>query len=571
LWEKIAKSLLGKDVYISGDVRPEVYYSECKDEGYPCSQEFKEHFQIFMDTNIDEKSFKEKISEGKDTYVFSDDKNTRLKLTTGINKTIYYMIRDKWGNTLYGKEENLLVVPGKWALPPFIISVWLAVLFIIIALSPKINFFHNALMNPYLRNCGSLWLFPLLATLIPPIRKFILIRYTRNIKSDDDFSRWLKDFVIPHEDFIPEKFSKLLINKKRKLFLSGQSGIGKTVYFKYLMGLYASRKLLVPKNIIPVFIPTVRYQGKSFEEMFHAQLSNFGGITDKKLTKRFLEQGPYMIFIDGLNEVDEGTRKEINSVDKYSKVNYFCLSSQEYYHEFSWIDEVKMRTLDKEQVNYLLCQRLGKEKAGMTIEQFTKETYDFYKIPQNLEFAIEMIEDKQFLPKSEYELYDGVLSPILDKWTQDGRSDYSDLINKRSYDMLCAKEQYFNPAQSPFPAGLLNPLAVRKKFLIPREGNYIFRHDLVRSYLASRYFAPRWRELVNDEMIVVDINWDAMLKFTVQSINQSNEIKALLFSLLRKNRDLVGKLFKWLRGSYPDLCQDWSDEFISRFGGEMLK
>ena len=174
-----------------------------------------------------------------------------------------------------------------------------------------------------------------------------------------------------------------------------------------------------------------------------------------------------------------------------------------------------------------------------------------------------VIEQNKPLPRTTSELYEGVLSPILNKWSQEGRLDYSDLLIERAYDMLCAKEQFFNPANNPFPVGLLNPLAESRKFLIPQDGNYIFRHDLVRAYLAARYFASGWRERLDAE-VAIDTNWLEMLKFAIQLINRSDEVRSLLFTILDRNIDIAKELFKWLSETRPDLCEGWTDEFKLR-------
>lgn len=401
----------------------------------------------------------------------------------------------------------------------------------------------------------------------------MLERYKRAISKDDDFARWQVQFIIPSQiDLKPETFCDLLL-KERKLFLSGQSGTGKTVYFKHLVGLLPLKRSAILKNVVPVFIPLVRYHGKNFEEMFHAQLSNYGGMTDKSLNKRLLEQGPFLILIDGLNEVGSNTRREMNRfVTQHWKANYFCISSQEYDQDFSWIPEVKMKSLDPEQIEELFCMRLGKKDASRVINQLGKSTYEIYKVPQNIEFAIDIVSDKnRSLPKTEPELYEGMLLPILDKWTKDGRQDYSGLINKRAYEMLCTKEQFFNPDHNPFPEGLLNPLAEKRKFLIPMESNYIFRHDLIRGYLAAKYFAYRWQELLSDDKIIVGSNWVSMLKFSVTIINKPNEIHLLLLETLHKDIQLAEKLFVWLKQTDQTICANWADEFPKKLGEKRIK
>jgi len=567
-WKRLIWELSGGKILISGSNKAIVSYMGCIGNEYPCGNDLYNHFMIYMDT--DDKSLEKRIEENR--FVFSNDKLNRIELSVGIKK-IHYFVSDKWGNQTEKQIGKYWVIPGAAFLPIIIFFLCPIIIFISFLLAPYSSSWHNFLMNPYLRNICSFGFIPLFVTIFPSFRKRMLERYKRAISKDDDFARWQVQFIIPSQiDLKPETFCDLLL-KERKLFLSGQSGTGKTVYFKHLVGLLPLKRSAILKNVVPVFIPLVRYHGKNFEEMFHAQLSNYGGMTDKSLNKRLLEQGPFLILIDGLNEVGSNTRREMNRfVTQHWQANYFCISSQEYDQDFSWIPEVKMKSLDPEQIEELFCMRLGKKEASRVINQLGKSTYEIYKVPQNIEFAIDIVSDKnRSLPKTELELYEGMLLPILDKWTKDGRQDYSDIINKRAYEMLCTKEQFFNPDHNPFPEGLLNPLAEKRKFLIPMESNYIFRHDLIRGYLAAKYFAYRWQELLSDDKIIVGSNWISMLKFSVTIINKPNEIHLLLLEILHKDIKLAEKLFVWLKQTDQTIYANWADEFPKKLGEKRIK
>ncbi len=76
---------------------------------------------------------------------------------------------------------------------------------------------------------------------------------------------------------------------------------------------------------------------------------------------------------------------------------------------------------------------------------------------------------------------------------------------------------------------------------------------------------------MRDENLVVDINWLEMLKFSVASINRSEEVKELMFAVLQKNKSLAQQLFKWIRDNNPSLCDKWTGEFTNKVGEAVLE
>jgi hypothetical protein len=428
-------------------------------------------------------------------------------------------------------------------------------------------------MNPYVRNYGSFGLVPILLTVVPPVRRHIFRRYLNEICSDANFSEWQQRFIVPATEFLPENFGKNL-EKRRTLFLLGQSGIGKTSYFRYLIISYATQQKikLPPKNVVPIFLPLSRYQEEEPENIFYAQLANYGRLTDKQLNNWFLQQGGFLILIDGLNEVNETMRQKINSfVDRYWKANYFCLSSQESYVKFNWIEKIGLTPLDPPKIKALLDRKLEPDRAAAIISQLNEENYKIYQIPQNLEFAIEIIKQNKPLPQTERELYEATLKPILDLWCQNGRADYPDILFERAYKMFKSRNTFFDRADEPVPEELQDDLET-KKFLIRRGEHYYFRHDLIRAYLAAKYFVSRWQNLLNDSEITVDANWRSLLEFTIFNLEttQPGEVKDLLFTVLQKNKKVAGEVFNWLQQSHSHLCTSWTDDFTRSFGAATL-
>jgi hypothetical protein len=569
-WWKTAFSwLVPEDWLVEGTVRAKPQYQRQSTITDPYGDSFNKEF--FVIVTPDKNAFDEALK--KDAYAPAND--FERSLSWGKQK-IYISVRDKFGNTFTSEPITVTILPSTITLSFLILLLWLMAASLLLALAPYSKFCHELVMNPWLRRYGSLGLIPLAITIFPFVRHHILRRYLREIRNDKDFSEWRARFVYPTDDFLPDAFG-IRLKDSRKLLLKGPSGIGKTSYFKHLTARYADRRKdkLPPRKAVPILIPLASYKGGEPEQLIYDQLSSYGRMNDKALNEWILKQGGFLIFLDGLNEVaDEGARTELsNLVNRHWKENYFCLSSQQSYPEFSGLSEINLEPLSREKVDELLQLRLGAEKAKEVIAQFNDETYKLYGIPRDLEFAIEIIQREKLasVPKTRRALYTATLSPVIDSWASKGHQDYAHLLYKRAYEMLLLRDPFFDSPDSPLPDEIRNEL-YEQKYLVKRANHYHYRHDLIRAYLAAQYFVPRWSTLLANGDVVIDVNWLEMLKFAVPELSSSEDVKGLLETVLTKSTDkkLAGVLFKWLEIYHPLLCQSWGNDFKQKFAEAIL-
>jgi hypothetical protein len=61
----------------------------------------------------------------------------------------------------------------------------------------------------------------------------------------------------------------------------------------------------------------------------------------------------------------------------------------------------------------------------------------------------------------------------------------------------------------------LELIKLKKKIILGIIEHYYFRHDLIRAYLAAKYFMRQWQTLLNEDNVTVDINWRSILEFTI--------------------------------------------------------
>ncbi len=570
-WKDVLTSFIPGNIWLSGYANLEIQYTGDLNSILE-KNKINESFEIIISSDSEE--FNNAVLDENE---YGLEKNAGVILDQGHSK-IFYKVKDKWENTKTGTIEGY-VVPDVWSLPIFILLFWVIVISIIVLLAPFVIFFHNLLMNPWLRKIGSFGLIPLILTVFPFVRRHLLRRYLKTLNDDEEFAIWKEQYIIPAEEFLPEKFG-YMIKKNRMFYLIGESGIGKTSYFRYLTWCYTSstKNKLIPKKTVPIFIPIGRYQKTEPVKMFHAQLKKYGMLVDDSFTRWYLEQGGFFIFIDGLNEVDNELVNRVNSfIDENWKKNYFCISSQTKYHEFDHIKAEKMVGFSKEEINDLVKKRLGNENGEKAREQFTEIIYEICRLPQNCEFIIELYKSGLTLPTSLSDLYEKVLASTFSEWEKNGRTDYINLLYDRAYSMLCTKDQFFEGEKSKLPSEIREDL-LSKKFIIKRDNNYLFRHDKIRAFLAAKHLLSNWNKLLGGKDLNIDSNWRPMMEFVISEIsldksitNSSIRAKELLFKLLQNNSEFALDLFKWMKENYSDLCKDWETEFGNKYGEMKLQ
>jgi len=567
-WKSVIESLFPRVLRVSGVVRPVVQYTKLDGTPLVTIDPFDTEPTVIIEMNKD-KFDKASAPERRDLE-YGLPTNIGKPLDAG-SRSVYYSVRDRWRNT-FDDTIPVFVIPGPLATSGLLVVVWITSFVLIIAFAPWSVICHMMLMNRQIRKYGYFNLAHIVITVVRPVRRHVLRRYLKGVRADRGFSEWRARFVVPSEDFLPTRCLEL-VREHRKLLLLGQSGIGKTSYFRYLISSFSSQSSTAFRlgDLVPVFIPLGRYRGSNPTQMVHTQLASYGQLTDEEITTSCLENGGILIFLDGLNEIDSTTRNLVNTfVERYWVMNYFVISSQEDYPEFAG-KRIYLATLDPERVNELLRRRLGEERANSLSSQLTSDAYMIYKIPLDLELAIGLLAsdpDGQ-LPQSRRELYERTLRPVWDQWHRSGRSEYSELLISRAYQMVRSSDPVFDRPDNPAQIEIRNDL-LRHRLLVARGDQYYFAHEEIGAFLAAKYFAPRFRDLLPIENSV-DFSWLPMLRFAGSYLRESKrDIRDLVFSVVEKNKFLAIELFKWLETIEPALLKGWTSGFKRKLGGAML-
>ncbi len=393
-------------------------------------------------------------------------------------------------------------------------------------------------------------------------------RYFRALQQEADFNRWRQGFIIPEDRFIPAQFGAELA-ESRALFLQGRSGIGKTSYFQFLMFRYALGDVGAPRSVVPVFVPLRIYQHAKPEEMVLSQLEKYGLLTDKSLNEVLLKHGGFLIFFDGLNEIDDPKKRLAISrfIDKSRLVNFYVVSSQGPDVDFD-SKEVRLSTLSPGKIEEFIETRLDAASAQAITKQFDETMKEIYAIPKNLEIGLEVWKSEQSMPKSLKALYLGVMEPINKIWEEEGEARFISILRSHAFQMIRGGEHRFDAAKT-LPDEIRQTL-VEAKILVQREQQYLFDHDLVRAALAALHLRSEWRDVLADTDLRLNQNWLAMLELMLEDLDDS-EFRGVAYLILAKSLPLARQLFKYAHRNFPDKCRNWRSEFEAELGAATLR
>jgi len=229
--------------------------------------------------------------------------------------------------------------------------------------------------NPYYRNIIGLCYVSVIILLIPFFRKRLLSPFREPFLADaelKEFNHQLyfdKSKVIYNENMI-SNISDAIPIVKGQILLEGESGLGKTMYLKYLVRkskrlsvyLRADRCKKSVINAIKEKIPSIELQNSKFLDSL-------------------IYSGSLDIYIDGLNEVNAETRVLITQfVEKFFKTNIILTSQFLEWKAPVNIKKYILQPLDQEVIEEFLISREYKKN-----EQFINRCKEYLSKTLNKE------------------------------------------------------------------------------------------------------------------------------------------------------------------------------------------
>ncbi len=278
-----------------------------------------------------------------------------------------------------------------------------------------------------------------------------------------------------------------------------------------------------------------------------------------------------MFLFDGVNAVDQtGAREIAQFVDTERNRNNACLTTQVPTEALLRVTPCReLNPLSRDQIKELVNRLIP--DPDQLLARFGEAQYAICSVPLQLELLVELWSSTHRVAANLDELFQHALGSVLDRerWKRQGHEDYPELLFELAFRMVVERLP-FKPHNHDLPLEIEQVL-IDEKWLVPRGDVMEFRHDKVRSYLASRYFTARWNTLLREQEIKVDSNWDSMIEFHLSQEKDSRTAREILLLILAKDVESAKRIFAWLGANRPDLVQGWRDEFSFIFGKRVLE
>lgn len=500
---------------------------------------------------------------------FSDTGRLTLKYDPlSAEQTIYIAIRDPAGR-ITETTFTRTVVPAAKTLGLFGSILYIAFIVLVMILAPYSAWCHSVVMNRYVRSYGSLGLIPVILTLLPLARHHLLKRYRNQLAKSSTLVAANARYVPPETALESATLLDLCLREKR-VFVEAASGMGKTMMVQALVAFALKNPLRLPLHALPVLVTVGQYPDKTATEMIVAELKNHGHITDTEFAKWLVDHGNFLLVFDGLNEVSQATRDSIASfIEEHWQQNLIIVTSQFQFPAFQTFPyKIVLHPLSPAGINAILQEHLQVQPAVLSPAQ-----YKLYSRPQNLLLAIERMTQNRALslPDTVSELYGGLFEEQFAQWRDQGQGDYPHLLCERAYTMLKHGSQM---DASEWEEGI-EQFLLNNRIAFVADNKLRFAHDLLRAYLASRYFAGRWRTLLATDGGLLNENWISLLEFATHEIialssDATSELRELIFTLVSLHEKIAVVYMTWCQDTHPDRCSIWSNEFYLRIGQKHL-
>ncbi|WP_426611289.1 hypothetical protein [Bradyrhizobium sp. McL0616] len=348
------------------------------------------------------------------------------------------------------------------------------------------------LTDPVLRRIG-VYFGPTLLYL-RPIRLWILQRYFVLAKQEyTDLRSYLPVTLRTASDGRPGKsiMSDGVLGGMAETPLAwvrGESGTGKSELCRVLMrsyfeqgSLYAAWKKF---GLVPILV-RVRYSSAQpgadwIPESARLSLRRYGlWFSDGEFFQRLLTCGDFLIILDGMNEAD--VTKHYRTYALSENKARILATSQTPLGEPSVVEYV-LPLIRGEAARMLLKLLLGRQEGekgdtariAPSLFEDLRSGYDVYLLANVLEAGKKP-------PSDRTSLYGSILAQAKEF------ADFDDsVICSIAAEMLVARQRSFGTSDK-LTQELIAPLE-RARIVVTRDGRYEFRHDLMRGYLASRWF-----------------------------------------------------------------------------------
>lgn len=253
-----------------------------------------------------------------------------------------------------------------------------------------------------------------------------------------------------------------LLNRARKTILTGTGGIGKSMLLRYLF-----LNTIDSTEYIPVLIELRSMNSMENKEIklfdcIYTVLMNNGFYLEKEYFEKSMQEGGYVIFLDGFDELNReksviAAREIKNISDRYNK-NHYILSSRPMDEFIGWNDfcEMSVCPLTKKQAISLIQKiefdEIVKTRFLKALDEYLFDEYrSFASNPLLLTIMLMTFSNHASIPEKLNDFYEAAFTTLYnthdatkDCYTRDIRTGLGCEDFKMVFAYLCFKSYFKN-------------------------------------------------------------------------------------------------------------------------------
>jgi len=382
--------------------------------------------------------------------------------------------------------------------------------------------------------------------------------------------------------------------EKKKLYILGKPGAGKTTFLKYIILQTTKGK----QKSIPICIELRRFAdtGKTLMEYIVEQFDICSFPDAEVFIVTALKHGKALVLCDGLDEVnkDNGIRDRVidqlrDFSDKYNQSRFVItcrIAATEY--NFEKFDYVEMADFDQEQIEMFIGKWFSEddETRDMFLSEFKKSEHqrlqELASSPLLLTLLCLSFKENLSFPSRRSEIYGDALEALMKKWdtTRNIKRDdiYRTLSAGRKMNMLAriAAESYeakdylieqdklqdmivkylqtLPQADAPEDIdgeAVLKAVEAQHGILVERTQKlYSFSHKTFQEYLTAKYIVDNAHKGTLKVLIdkhLLDDNWREIILLTAEMLDDADSFFELFYNKLDEIAQIDEELVLFLR------------------------
>ena len=487
----------------------------------------------------------------KDITLLQEHYKNLKKINSTNAETVRSKITSLRGRLWFFNSRNIILVH---------IAFWLVLIFSY-PKYPQIQamFFWN----PWVRRIAGMGYVGFFLTWVPFLRRKLLEPFQHSLLADAGLDNFIETTYFPESSVKPPAseqtvpITKTLPNIKGQIVLEGDSGLGKSIFLRYLL-----------KNTsnIAVYLPAFKCEQGVIAAI---QTKLHGQAQDIHFLKSLIYSGAIDIYIDGLNEVTTDTRSQIKQfVESYFHCNVIMTTQPMQWEPPCTAKTFVLKPLTKEQITQFLISRslrlpadakIKDQKYKQACKNYLAKIFDSQQPATELETNYRVLSNpmnltliSQMLSQGEnpdlFRLQEQQYNLMASEYKQEWRHDFPlKRFSQRVYQQRINDENAI-PADE-FDQEVLSMEDEKYKMVISRQWKnkhdttkkeWYFRHDKIMEFFLVQNFldaSPQAKERQTIHMSDPRFRGVYFLLAKLLPLDQAQELRENLIQYAAKTKD----------------------------------